>query len=174
MRHPDLVSVWKTEGDVQSCVFADTIDLTADIPAWFAETCVIHRIVIIPHASGEKQLFRVRGTVLFRGGVLFSFFQVIEIPSDPSEIFPVTLGVPVLKEIFVAAVNGLDLSGMFDGTPVLLGPGAHFLDIRDHTVEITAVYAVYLFKYIQVLEIMMVDYYVFAPFYLGYIVDREI
>ena len=52
MRHPDLVSVGKTEGDIQSGVFADTVDLTADIPAWFAETCVIHGIVIIPHGSG--------------------------------------------------------------------------------------------------------------------------
>jgi len=105
---------------------------------------------------------------------LFGFFQVLEISSDLPDLFPVSIAVPVLKELFVAAVNGLDLSGMFDGAPVLLGPGAHFLDIRDHAVEITAIYTVYLFKYVQVLKFMMVNYYVFAPFYFGYIVDREI
>lgn len=48
-------------------------------------------------------------------------------------------------------------SGMFDRTPILLGPGGYFLNITDQTVKIPTIDTIHFFQPIQITEVVPVD-----------------
>ena len=81
-----------------------------------------------------------------------NLIQVIKILFNPFKIFLEGISVPVCQELIVPAMNGANLSGVFNRAPVLLSPAPDFSNKSHQTIEVSAIYTIYFFNNIQVLK----------------------
>lgn len=86
-----------------------------------------------------------------------SWGDIVKIPTNFLDTFPVALTIAIFGKLSVTAVDGPGFPGMLDGTPVLFRPGGDFPHIRDEAVEIAAIDTIELFDDIEIRQGMTVN-----------------
>jgi hypothetical protein len=83
---------------------------------------------------------------------ILPLFRVIVFFANFCQSFTVCIGIAILEEMTVTAVNRLYWASVSNGAPVLFRSGRNFSHKAHEAIEITAIHAVYFFKNIQILE----------------------